>query len=257
MAAVVLSPLISSAQKEKLDTKKGNEQYRSGRYDEAISEYTDALKTNPDYAKALFNTGNALQEKARRLFEKAAATEDVNKKKKIMEEAKQMSEKAATQYAAVANASKTREEKNKANYNLGNARLYGGEIEKSIDAYKEALRNDPADDDARYNLAYAQYLLDRNKNQSQQDKQDENKNQDQQENKDQKDQQDQKDQEQDQNQQDKEQNDQKQQPQQPEELTQEEAEQLLQTLSRQEKDLQEDLKKKKHKAVRVKIEKDW
>ncbi len=255
MVAVILSPLISAAQEEKLDTKKGNEQYRSGRYDEAISEYTEALKKNPDYAQALFNTGNALLEKSRRLFEKADAMQDPNEKKKMMEEAKQVSEKAATQYAAVANSSKTREEKNKSNYNLGNARLYGGEFEKSIEAYKEALRNDPADDDARYNLAYAQHLLERNKNQSQQNKQDRDQQQNQ-DKKDQKDQKDQQDQQQDQNQQDKEQNEQ-QQPQQPEELTQEEADKLLQTLSRQEKDLQEELKKNKHKAVRVKIEKDW
>ena len=40
-------------------------------------------------------------------------------------------------------------------------------------------------------------------------------------------------------------------------MTQEEDDQLMQTLSRQEKELQEDLKKKKHKPVRVKIEKDW
>lgn len=247
--AIALIPLCASAQSEKIDTKEGNEEYRSGRYDQAISAYTRALKENPDYAVALFNTGNALQEKARRLFEKAEATEDPEGKKALVEEAKKMSEKAASQYASVAGVAKTREEKNKTNYNLGNARLLSGEIDQSIEAYKEALRNDPLDDDARYNLAYAQHLKKEQQNKSQdQEKQEQNQDEQkkEQDRKDQQDQQDQKDQK-----------DQESQPQRPEDMTQEEAEKLLQALTKQEKDLQEKLKKKNRKAVKVKIEKDW
>ena len=249
-AAALCLPLLSAAQAEKIDTKKGNEQFRSGRYDEAIIEYTEAVKKNPDFATALFNTGNALQEKSRRLFEKAEETQDPGQKQLFLEEAVELSQKAASQFASVANAAKTREEKNKVNYNLGNARLFSGEIEESIEAYKEALRNDPTDDDARYNLAYARHLL--QENQEPQEGGDEN-----QERQEQPQDEGQEEQPNPQEQKEQEQDEQAQQPQDPGELTQEEAEKLLEALTRHERELQEELKKDKHKAQRVKIEKDW
>ena len=250
---ITLLPLSVFSQIEKIDTKKGNDEYQSGRYDQAIEEYTKALEKDPEYMKALFNTGNALQQKARRLMEKAQAAEGQEEKKKLMEEAKTTSQKAASQFASVSKAAKTNEEINKAQYNLGNARLMSGDIEASIEAYKEALRKQPEDDDARYNLAYAQHL----KKKQQQQQQQQQKNQDRQ-NKDQQ-KQDQKEQEKQdqQNQDQKKEEEQEGQQQQPQQLSKEEAEQLLQALMKQEKDLQEDLKKQKRKAQRIKIEKDW
>lgn len=254
IAILCLLPLSAFPQIEKIETKKGNEEFQSGRYDQAIEEYTKALEKDPEYMKALFNTGNALQQKARRLMEKAQAAEDQEEKKKLMAEAKTTSQKAASQFASVSKAAKTNEEINKAQYNLGNARLMSGDIDASIEAYKEALRKQPEDDDARYNLAYAQHLK---KKQQQQQQQQQQQNQDQQ-NKDQQ-KQDQKEQEKkdQQNQDQQKEEEQQGQQQQPQQLSKEEAEQLLQALMKQEKDLQEDLKKQKRKAQRIKIEKDW
>lgn len=248
--ALLFIPFLSFGQKEKIEAKGGNDEYRSGRYDNAIEAYTKALEEDPEYLEALFNTGNALQQKARRLMEKSETAEDPEEKKKLMEEAKTTSQKAASQFASVAKAAKTNEEINKAQYNLGNARLMGGEIDASIEAYKEALRNMPQDDDARYNLAYAQHLK----------KQQEQQQQQQQQNQDQQNQDQEQKQEQQENQQKEEQNQnqEQRQQQQPEQLSKEEAEQLLEALMKEEKDLQEELKKKKkRKAQRVRIEKDW
>jgi|SRR5690554_2458596 len=259
-AALTFPFLPAQAQKEKLNTREGNEQYKSGRYDEAILEYTEALEKNPEYTEALFNTGNALQEKSRRLFENAEKTEDPAQREALLKEAVELSTKAASQFAAVASKAKTREEKNKAQYNLGNARLFSGELEQSIEAYKEALRNNPEDDDARYNLAYAQHLLQKNQNEGEggdqeQEPQQEKGDQDSQE-ENQRDQQNPQD-EQNQQDQEKDQNQQEQESSQPDELTKEEAEKLLEALSREEKNLQEQLKKDKHKATRIRVEKDW
>lgn len=247
----VLLPFSAFCQLEKIDTKKGNEKYVSGRYDEAIEDYTKALENDPEYLEALFNTGNALQQMARRLQEQAqnAATEE--EKTKLMEGAKTASEKAASQFASVAKMAKTNEEINKAQYNLGNSRLMGGELEAGIEAYKEALRKMPGDDDARYNLAYAQHL----KKEQEQQQQEQDQQQDQKE--DEQKEQEKKEQKKDQDQQEQQKKDQEQQPQQ-QELSKEEAEQLLQALMQQEKDLQEELKKKKNqKAQPIRIEKDW
>lgn len=259
-AALTFPFLPAQAQKEKLNTREGNEQYKSGRYDQAILEYTEALEKNPEYTEALFNTGNALQEKSRRLFENAEKTEDPAQREALLKEAVELSTKAASQFAAVASKAKTREEKNKAQYNLGNARLFSGELEQSIEAYKEALRNNPEDDDARYNLAYAQHLLQKNQNEGEggdqeQEPQQEKGDQDSQE-ENQRDQQNPQD-EQNQQDQEKDQNQQEQESSQPDELTKEEAEKLLEALSREEKNLQEQLKKDKHKATRIRVEKDW
>lgn len=245
-------PFTAWSQLEKIDTHEGNDDYRSGRYEEAIEAYTEALEKNPEYVEALFNTGNALQEMSRRLMEKAQNAENEEEKKKLMEGAKTASQKAASQFSSVAKMAKTKEEINKAQYNLGNSRLMSGELDASIEAYKEALRKVPSDDDARYNLAYAQHLKKQQEQQQQQKQQKQDQKQEEQQ------EQEQKDQQQQENQEKQDQQKQEQQQQQPQEMTKEEAEQLLQALMKQEKDLQEELKKKKNKkAQRIRIEKDW
>jgi tetratricopeptide (TPR) repeat protein len=248
----LLLPTLTWSQIEKIDTEKGNSEYRSGRYEEAIEAYTKALENEPEYAEALFNTGNALQQMARRLQEKAQSAETEEEKKELMEGAVTASKKAASQFASAAKLAKTNEEINKAQYNLGNSKLMSGELDESIEAYKEALRKDPTDDDARYNLAYAQHLKkkqEQQQQQQQQDQQQQDQEQENQENQEQKDQQEQQEQQK---------QDQQRQEQQQQKMSKEEAEQLLQALMKQEKDLQEELKdKKKKKAQRVRIEKDW
>lgn len=63
-------------------------------------------------------------------------------------------------------------------------------LTKAIEAYKSALRYNPADNETRYNLAKAQYLLKKNQqNQNQDQKQNQNENQKQEDKKDKKDQQ--------------------------------------------------------------------
>lgn len=81
--------------------------------------------------------------------------------------------------------------KHKAFHNMGNVFMKNKEYQKAVEAYKEALRNNPADEETRYNLALAKKMLEQ-----QQDEQNNDQNQD---NKDQQDQQDQKDKNQDQN----------------------------------------------------------
>jgi tetratricopeptide (TPR) repeat protein len=78
-------------------------------------------------------------------------------------------------------------EKHKAFHNMGNVFMKKKEYGKAVEAYKEALRNDPKDEETRYNLALAKEMLkkqqDEQKNDDNKDKQDqkeEDKNKDQQ-----------------------------------------------------------------------------
>lgn len=181
----------------------------------------------------------------------------------------------------------TKEEKHKAYHNLGNIAMQEKEYDKAVLAYKEALRNNPDDDETRYNLAVAKEMLKKNPPQNQdnqnkdknQDKKDQNnqdnkdKNQDNNQNKDQKDNksdenkenQDKKDQNNqgnNQNNDDKEGDKQENKPQQPGESSQnkispEQAKRILEAMSNEEKKTQEKINAQRVKGRPIRSEKDW
>lgn len=256
--SILLGLFVISAQaQEKKLVREGNKLYEAKKYKDAANAYQQALMKNPTYTPGLFNLGNSLyQEKqfdaARKVLSSAAKTTNEKDVKGGM------------------------------NYNIGNTYMAEQKWEDAINAYKQALRNNPQDADAKYNLSYAQQMLkkqqqqdkdknknnkdknkdDKNKDKNKQDqdkdnKQDQDKNKQDQQNKDGKDKEDKKDQQdqQDKDQQDKE-DKQDQRPQaQPSKLSEKQAEQLLNALQQEEKKLQDKLQKGK--GVPVKVEKDW
>jgi tetratricopeptide (TPR) repeat protein len=202
--------------------------------------YRNAVQKNPNYLPGIFNLGNALYQEKN--FDASRKTFDAAAKKTADPQIKASS-----------------------NYNIGNTYMSEKKWEEAINAYKKSLRKNPQDEDAKYNLSYAQAMLKQNKNggggkndknkdqqkNQQQNKDQQNQNKDQQ-NKDQQ----QKDQQQ-QDQQDKKeekQQDQKPQPQ-PSKLSEKQADQLLNALAQEEKKLHD--KKENGKAVKIKVEKDW
>ena len=54
-------------------------------------------------------------------------------------------------------------------HNMGNSFLKANQLDASIEAYKQALRNNPSDDETRHNLAYAQKMKQEQEQQDQQD----------------------------------------------------------------------------------------
>ncbi|MCE2613461.1 tetratricopeptide repeat protein [Flavobacteriaceae bacterium D16] len=173
-------------------------------------------------------------------------------------------------------------DKHKAFHNLGNVFMKNKEYQKAVEAYKEALRNNPSDEETRYNLALAKEML--KKDQQNQQNQDDQEDQDQKDQKDQnQDQQDNKgQQEQDQNQdqqqgdQEKEENkegegeekqeqdkqpqendgEQKKQPK-PSQLSPQQIKNLLEAMQNEEKKVQEKMDAKKVKGAKIKNVKDW
>jgi len=128
-------------------------------------------------------------------------------------------------------------------HNIGVIYQAQKDFQKAIDAYKNALRNNPNDDETRYNLVLCQRQL---KNQPQQNQnQDKNKEQDQ----NQQDKQKQEQQKQEQKQQEKE----KQEP----PMSKDNAEQLLKAAMQQEKKTQERMKDAQQQPQRRRIEKNW
>lgn len=222
IAALMAISGMAMAQTDRQYIRQGNKQFRNGNYAEAEVAYRKSVEKNPRNAQAVFNLGNALlaQKKdsaAVEQFEQAAKIE-TNPQRKAM-----------------------------AYHNMGvvcqSHQMYG----EAVEAYKEALRLQPKDDETRYNLELCKrqqkrQQSDKNKdNEQQQQKQDKNKdNQD-------KDQQkkDQKKQEQQKQKQDK------------NKMSKENAEQLLNAAMQQEKNTQERMKKAMQQPSRRKLDKNW
>ena len=124
-----------SAQKESDDVRTGNKFYKASKFTEAEIAYRKALVKNKSSFEANYNLGNALfrQKKYPEALEQYNNALALNSKEK-------------TKLAA-------------ALHNAGNSLLVSDKIEESIKAYKSALKNNPSDNETRYNLAYAQTCL--------------------------------------------------------------------------------------------------
>ncbi len=196
-------------------------------------------------------------------------------------------DEALRAYAEVTNTTKERPNKHRTFHNIGNALMQAKDYKGAVEAYKNALRNNPSDDETRYNYALAKKMLeDENQNQDQQDQEDKQDNQDQQndqnqdkkdkdkeqegenqeENKDQSDEEG--DNEKDEKESDKndsqdqqgdnEKEQQQQQPQtRPEQLSPQQVQNLLEAMNNEEKKVQDKVNAKKAKAVGTKNKKDW
>ena len=233
----IFSYCVSFAQKENKTIRTGNQSYDAAKYEEAEINYRKSLDVNYQSFPANNNLGNALY-----------------RQEKYEEAGKQFLQ------SSIVDNEKTNQ--SDSYYNYGNALFQESKFQESIDAYKNALRLNPKDEDARYNLAYAQkQLAQQQQNQQEQgDNQDQNKkdNKEQQQNKDQeKKEGDNKEQDKAQDQKGKkdEKSEEKGQQAKPEKISKEDAERILQSLKNEEVDLQQKLSKKKGKKVW--IEKDW
>ena len=198
----------------------GNKLYNDSLFVKAEVDYRKALEQNPQSTDAMFNLSNSLlmQQKAKEAMEQLESVAKIEKDKS----------KLAEIY-----------------HNMGVILHVNKQYPQCIEAYKEALRNNPKDDETRYNLALAQKML--KDQQQQQQEQQQNQDQKQEQKEEQK-------QEQQQNQQEKQQ--QQNQQQNKNEMSKENAQQLLNAVMQDEKDVQEKVKKQ----IQIqgkKLEKDW
>ena len=230
---LLIIALHAHTQGERSFVRQGNKKYDKNLFLDSEIKYKDALEKNSASNEANFNLGDAFY-----------------KQKKY--------EQAAQQFELTAGKTSDKKTRAMAFHNLGNSYLQMFKndssserklqnLDKSINAYKNALRIKPDDLDTKYNLSYALKLKQQfMQNQKNGKKQDQNKKQDKKDNKEQN-----KNQEKQQNQQNQNKQEQKQ------ELSKQEAEQLLKALQNEEKKTQDKVLKKQERPVRVKIEKDW
>lgn len=212
---------VSVAQKTDRDyLRSGNKLYKDSLFIKAEVDYRKALEINPKSTDAMYNLANSLlmQQKANEAMEQFESVSKIEKDK----------DKLAQIY-----------------HNMGVILHVNKQYPQCIEAYKEALRNNPTDEETRYNLALAQKMLkDQQQNQQNQDQQQEQ-NQEQKKEEKQEQQQDQQQQQQ-----------QNQQQQNKNEMSKENAQQLLNAVMQDEKDVQDKVKKQ----IQIqgkKLDKDW
>jgi len=233
MIILLFPVLFINAQNEKSEIRKGNKEYIKGAFGESELHYRKALEKKPESNNANYNLGNALYKQ-------------------------NQFEPAITKYETLTGKVTDPARLSSYFYNLGDAYFKSQKLDKSIEAYKQSLRLNPNDADAKHNLFLAQNMQ---KQQQKQQQNQDNKNQDQknkdkqkqdQEKKQEKDQQQsQKDQQKQQDKQDQQKNDQKQQ------ISKQDAERLLEAMEQDEKNVLKKVQDQKAQVRKVPVEKEW
>jgi Ca-activated chloride channel family protein len=221
MLLLMVAATASAQQADRQYIREGNKQFRLGQYDKAEVSYRKAVEKNPKNPQAVYNLGNALMAQKK----DSAAVQQFEQSTRI--ETNPLRKAAAY-------------------HNMGvicqTHKMYG----EAIEAYKNALRNNPNDDETRYNLVLCKHLKkkqDEKQKQNQQNKDDQNKKDDQKKD-------DQKDQKQDKK-------DDKQQEQQKPQMSKDNAEQLLNAAIQNEKMTQDKMKKAQQQPQRRAVQKNW
>lgn len=234
---LILISFATKAQEKDKFLPKGNEEFAEKKYADAEANYRISQSKFKKKAVSSYNLGTSIYKQ------------------------NQHSE-AKYQFAKAIQDAKTKPEKHKAFHNLGNVLMKEKEYQGAVDAYKNALRNNPNDEETRYNYALAKKMLKDNpppekpkENKKDQEKEkkeekkepekDNDKNKD--KNKDKKDGNDDKD------------NDKENQPQQPKPsgASKQRIDNLLDAVNNEEKKVQEKVNAQKALANPKKPEKDW
>ena len=138
---------------ERRQVRKGNRAYEKGNYQDAAGRYMRALGADPSSFEAQYNLGNALH------------------RQEMYDQAAQVQQQAAADSLAAP------VDRAQAFYNLGNTQFRQQKYAEALESYKNSLRLNPDDPQAKFNYAYVKKLLD-DQNQQNQDSKDNKDNKD-------------------------------------------------------------------------------
>jgi len=214
--------LAAFSQTDRDYIRRGNRLMRDSVYDKAQVEYQKAIERDNTNPISHFNLGNAL------LYQNKA-------------------EDAMKEYETAARLEKDKMRLAQIYHNMGVVLQSAKQFDKAVACYRNSLRNDPTNNETRYNYALSLFQL--KKNQGGQDNQDQQK--------DDKGQDEKKEQEQQQKQQKQDKKDEQQQQPQPEQMSRENAEQMLNAAMQDEKATQEKIQKAQQKRQQKQLQKQW
>ena len=148
---MMCSAFSANAQTDRQFIRSGNKYYRAEQFDKAEIEYKKALERNANNPEALYNMGCA----------------------KMMQSNDSV---ALDFFGKAAGFQKDKKRKAQVFHNAGVIQQNHQDYANAIEMYKESLRNDPSNDQTRYNLALCQALLKKQQqNQQKQDQQNQDK----------------------------------------------------------------------------------
>lgn len=228
---LILISFVTYAQEKDKFLPKGNEEFVEKKYADAEANYRISQSKFKKKAISSYNLGTTIYKQNQHAESKH-------------------------QFAKAIQDAKTKPEKHKAYHNLGNVLMKEKNYEAAIEAYKNALRNNPNDEETRYNYALAKKML---KDNPPPEKPKENKKDEQKENKDKdKDKEKEKDKNdnKDKNDKDKKDNQEKPQPK-PSGANKQRIENLLDAVNNEEKKVQDKVKAQQVQGKPQKPEKDW
>ena len=148
--ALIASFLSAQNLPERGLVRKGNRQFGRERYERSVDSYTRALEAAPGCFEAGYNLSNALFRSER--YDKAEQTLK----------------------NFVTDSTRTAKERADAYYNLGNTQFMQQKLQEALESYRNSLRLNPEDMEAKYNYAYTKKLLEQQQQQQQNQENQEN-----------------------------------------------------------------------------------
>ena len=218
---MLMTAMAANAQNDRDYIREGNRNFRSGKFAEAEVSYRKSIEKNPRNPQAAYNLGNALF-------------------------AQKKDSAAVVAYESGVQLETSAIRKSMGYHNMGVVCQSHKMFSEAIEAYKNALRLNPKDDEARYNLEICKKQQKNQQNKQNQDKQDQKKDD---KGKDQK-----KDQQKEKQKQDK---DKQQQNKDKNKMSKDNAEQLLNAAIQQEKNTQKRMKDKMQQPRSRQLDKNW
>ncbi len=220
---MLMTAMAANAQNDRDYIREGNRNFRSGKFAEAEVSYRKSIEKNPRNPQAAYNLGNALF-------------------------AQKKDSAAVVAYESGVQLETSAIRKSMGYHNMGVVCQSHKMFSEAIEAYKNALRLNPKDDEARYNLEICKKQQKNQQNKQNQDKLDQKKDD---KGKDQK-----KDQQKEQQKQDKD-KDKQQQNKDKNKMSKDNAEQLLNAAIQQEKNTQKRMKDKMQQPRSRQLDKNW
>lgn len=134
---ILFFSVATFSQKKDFDLPQGNEDFAKKQYADAEAHYRISKANNDKRAVASYNLGNSIYRQNQPSEAKYAFAKAIEK-------------------------AKGKQQKHNAYHNIGNVFMKEKEYAKAVEAYKNALRNDPNDEESRYNYALAKKMLKEN-----------------------------------------------------------------------------------------------
>ena len=116
------------------DIRSGNAKYNDKEYTQAEIEYRKGIQADKQSVESYYNLGNSLYQQGK--YKEAAA-----------------------EFEKAAKLTDNKDKKASAYHNLGNSLYKAEDFGSSVDAYKNALKNNPKDEQTRFNLELAKQKL--------------------------------------------------------------------------------------------------